>query len=549
METMFPVGFGFRAGYADRLSHIIRECYSNAVNYKATKAFMMMAHHDNDDFLFFWHNGTSFVDMEKDILVNGCTANVSGHQGQAFQGAGLVACAIAASPRPQLLLVGSRLPDVDGFAVGTGCPKEGNRWGTQDETAHWWPIMQKLMGAEEEYKEYNVFYGFRFLYEHQKTHREDSRTSFKPKIMATIAYLARNPRPLAVYYCEQEIGFPYEPKKGKNKKAKMVSVHSARTSTKVASSGDIYRKAVTFPGYKEAFCLQDWLIECEPFSVKLENVTLNILKARVLVEYFPADKKSSWIANVRDCNIDGNYKKGCANESGAAPTNKTFLYCPWVYSWAKKHDPHFAHYARFEDNAVATYAQYRLFADMGLAYKSTVNDNGPFMVVNVFIDDVDLNDPYMLFDAMERKADFTFQHPDVVKILRQAAIAAKPKVPKDLKELCDRLYEAKDGDFPDLEMTGNGPALVKDCNRHCNVKVYDLDTGDILVKEPKSGEDHTLLFYHTVLGRLLTKDELQVAQSSRGLELYDLTQTYSFNNQRLEKNLAKLVDQLGLNLA
>lgn len=558
MDMQFPSGFQFRKeSYDIRVSNLIRECHSNASNYKATDTLIIMTYRAPYDYLLYWHNGTMFSSMEGDILKYGCTPNLSGQQGASFQGAGLVASAIAAHPsRDQLLLVGSRLPNQDGFAIGTGKPAHGNRWVTTDETEEWWPIVQGWMGDQKYWSKYNVFYGFRILWEKPAKARHDSRTALKPKQMATVAYLSRGPRPFTVHYCEQAIGYPYEDANRRRKRSSFTAVRVEQ------GSGDVDRIAVSLPAYQQMYRGNRtegnsgdgiWEIQCEPFNVELQQMTddLRVTKARIVVEYYPADKKSdedsekgSWMVNLRDVEIDGrHYKKGGGSGSGAPPTHHTFLYCPWVYEWAKKNDPLHSHYQRFSDNALATYGQYRLFADMGLSYKKA--DKGPFMVVSVFLDELELNDPYKLFDALNRAADFTFQHRDVDVIMRKAAEAAKPYVPQDLKDLCDRLYEPDDGDFPDLEMGGSG--LVKDCSRQSNIKVYSLETAQSLDKAHKTGVSLMCLFHDTVNNRYLEESELQVPQFTRGVELCDMTKSYSFANPQLQKNLQKLVDDLKKN--
>ncbi|MFY4731161.1 hypothetical protein [Nitrospira sp. BLG_2] len=545
--TMLPPDLVYREeAQEQKMAHLIRECHSNAENYKATDALILMVYKDGYDYLLYLHNGQPFTDLENDILVNGCIPNVSGQQGKSFQGAGLVASACAVHTSPYLI-VGSKINNSWKVGVGT---QQSNRWVVRDETQPWAANLTQLVGPEH-LKEYNVVYGFRMHVHPLGSRDEDARTMFNPQIMNMVAYMTEGGLTnLRVHFCEQELGWPYKKmtKDGTmKKKDKYASYDSA---TKKNQTGSVHRRALSHKGYRERFLEKSWTIPCKPFKVLIPTYNDTILpveKARIVVDYYPAKTDgSSWHLNLRSGTLDGPYSEGKQNEFGTKPTRKAFLYCPWIYEWAKKNEKDFIHYSRFADNSVGTYPQIgRLIGEMNLPYNDYKH---PFLVVQVFLDDfgplpnMELT-PHLLFGILQRKSDFTFAATFAInKIMKAAAAAAAENVPEDLKKLCDDLYKSDITDYIPLDLEDT--TTRKNHTRQKNVVIFNLVDGKPFDGEFNHGQNYHLALIDRTTGKALNPKDVQIHPMTRGVEIVDLTDTIRHINQKCEANLLDLEKNL-----
>jgi hypothetical protein len=543
-----PVGFTPRNDDDEtKTVNVLRETQSNAINYKASNAFALTIRVHDADYLFYIHDGKPFDDLNE-ILSKGCTPNVTGMEGAALQGAGLCASACAVHPKP-LLLVGSTCGSKK-FIFGSGYAK-GNHWIIEDCTATWQSELERLVGPE--LNKYTVIYGFKFSY------NGDSRLT--PKMMNALALTMVGNSSLKFHFCEKEIGIidPSSKKDYSTYERAKIGESGKKTHT-----GNIKRRAISSQGYFERFRdapdLKDhgsagvWTIPCNLFTVDIpdyNNAILPIEKARIVVNFFPNERKGQWMKNLREGNLDGNYSLGGSNEFGNAPYRKAYLYVPHLYSWAEKNEEKPIHYSRFNDNSVCSYKQHgRLINSMGLNYISGDDKGGPFIVVQIFLDQIGTAispsvtleaTPQVLFGMFERRADFTFGAESIMhKIMKQAANAASPNVPDDLRNLCDKHFKGSTSDWIPLSLEGR----KVHSSREKKVTIYDLDTGVVYDGTSQTGDKKRTLWLDQK-GKPISASEIKAHHITRGVQFTDMTNIMSHFPQ-CQKNINKLEKELGL---
>lgn len=567
-----------------KITTVLRECCSNAENYQATKAYAMVIHAFNRDWLFFFHNGRPFTSLKDDILKLGCRPFTTKGEGKAFQGNGLSASACAIHQDP-LIVVGSNIEQEGGFKVGTGCPQENNEWQLFNATDVWMPKLTELIG-EATLRKYSVFYGFKINLQLFQEKSKGFRNYLNTRVTNTLALMApsmlrdgnkdrKNEAKLTLVCCEKEIGFPYKLPENQKYKTLQQLKSVDEDGGKTKSTGSIRRYAISMKGLLKRYAEGSFEIKAEPFDVydEVRREKLIGLDATVVVNVFPAlkprnpndlKKRATWHVVLRDDlenPEDPAFKKGDQREYGTQPFRKAFLLFPWLYDYLSKKYPEDSHrFERFKDNSLAVYKQVRnLVAYLGLPYGEPANDDitgGPYVTVHVLINNIEAierngtREPITaktIYDILGRRSDFTFNAPKMIsQILSKATQAAAVNVDRDagaknehpsLRDLCKKYFQVNDDLLVPIYKTEEGVnGKIMDMNRNKNVQFYYLDGDNFMSFDGpgqfEPGSSHKLMAWHKIEERWIEPEELQAF--SRGSYI---SRTDGFGVDKAIKNL------------
>jgi hypothetical protein len=548
MKTL-PTDFRFSQGENEeiRIPTALREYESNAINYKATKAFTFIAHINNHYYLFFLHNGESFQNIQ-DILNNGCTPHTTGGEGHSFQGAGLCYSACAINNIGELIIASK----INGtFLIGRGFGSlEDNFWRIEDVTTSWTPVLNQIVGKYN-LDQYNVIYMSKITLSEQN----EAHSHLQPKIMNLLGFLRPkvNDNNLTVHYCEKVIGhhdyLTQLNKKGESQKDYMC-LSNVRNGEK--NTGSTNRRAIAYDSYINRFCEKSYEIDVPSFQFDVsgsDRITRVFVKsAKIKIDLFPATKsegKGNWLANVRDGDGDrakGNdFKIGKVSEYGAVPKRKAFLLMPWVSTWVTNNYPKNAqHYGRFSTNVIGVVAQPTdLMASLNLPFYQ--KRGGAFVTVFVSVEEIEKvqyitknngNEqivetltaaPQIILQLLMRRPDFMFANtPAIKELMISAANAAAPNVSDELKKKCMEF-------FPPIEsrlvpLLEGGADATRTSKKHAktrqsNVAIYDAETGEDFNKMFQPGTTKRLAVWHVTEERFLTVENLTVLSESRGVTI------------------------------
>jgi hypothetical protein len=514
-----------------KLAHAIRECNSNAENYGATEAGTWIIHYEGRDMFLYAHTGKRFVNGD-DILNNGCVPNVTTSQGAAFQGCGLVATAYAASREPKLIV--ASVCEDGKFHAGAGFPTPPNWWQTKDETKIWKPVLEKFLGGRHLGK-FNVFYLFPLTLHTVK--EKSARNFLTSDVFLQTAFIA--PSMLAgnlkVFYCEKELGFPYDLLKDRKKYATFEKAFQGDTSS-------ARRKSISLDAYLRRYQEDgdEFRIPCDPFRVNIKKfgkVYLEIDKATIHVHLFDFKKapgSKAWYVTVRAGeDHHGKFGKGKQLDYGHKLSKyRNFLTCPWIASKVEQDQgPEIAkQYSRFKDNALVTYRNSdALMSALGLPY----NDGDATPIIYVEIENVKTiidedrgtkEEPTAraIMEMFGRRPDFTFESSETMhEVMRAACEAAAPHVDQRLKDRCSTMFHYEMGDFLDFDFEfdfENGPRRRRKATREKMVQVFDMGKGGREFKGIfRAGETKQLAIWH--LGLQEWVSHLDIDPSTRGVDV------------------------------